>query len=47
MQIVFTVDNGEQFGGDLFRAVTHGMVSYSDIDEVIVSIEDICNGLRS
>jgi len=34
-------------GGNQFRAVTHCMVSSSDIDEVIVRIESVCHGLRS
>jgi threonine aldolase len=34
-------------GGSLFRAVTHRMVSSSDIDEVIVRIETVCHRLRS
>ncbi|MFC1909536.1 low-specificity L-threonine aldolase [Chloroflexota bacterium] len=34
-------------GGNLFRAVTHRMVSSSDIDEVIVRIEAVCQRLRA
>lgn len=33
-------------GGNLFRAVTHRMVSLSDIDEVLVRIEEVCRKLQ-
>jgi hypothetical protein len=32
--------------GGPFRAVTHGMVSSSDIDEAVSRIDAVCDGLR-
>jgi threonine aldolase len=34
-------------GGNLFRAVTHRMISSSDIDEALARIKNICQNLYS